>query len=80
MTRKGEQRSPDEQPQLSRVRMSELGAARCPNLAGREGVIVGEGRYRSTVRVKFDDFKSPTSLHSTYIEAVVPVEEHAQGA
>ena len=79
MTRKGEQRSPDEQPQLSRVRMSELGAARCPNLAGREGVIVGEGRYRSTVRVKFDDFKSPTSLHSTYIEAVVPVEEHAQG-
>ena len=79
MTREGEQRSPDEQPQLARVRMSELGAARCPNLAGREGVIVGEGRYRSTVRVKFDDFKSPTSLHSTYIEAVVPVEEHAQG-
>ena len=55
----------------ARVRMSELGARRCPNLAGKEGVIVGEGRYRSTVRVKFDDFKSPTSLHSTYIEAVV---------
>jgi len=65
---------PDEQsppPQLTRVRMSALGAARCPNLAGREGVIVGVGRYRSTVRVMFDGFKWPTSLHSTYVEAVV---------
>jgi hypothetical protein len=51
--------------------MSALGAERCPNLAGREGVIVGSGRYRSIVRVIFDGFKSPTSLHSTYIEAVV---------
>ena len=63
---------PDEQPpQLKRVRMSALGSARCPNLAGREGVIVGAGRYRSTVRIMFDGFKWPTSLHSTYIEAVV---------
>jgi hypothetical protein len=65
---------PEEQPpvpQLTRVRMSALGAVRCPNLAGREGVVVGAGRYRSTVRVMFDGFKSPTSLHSTYVEAVV---------
>jgi len=65
---------PDEQPpapQLTRVRMSALGAMRCPNLAGREGVVVGAGRYRSTVRVMFDGFKSPTSLHATYVEAVV---------
>lgn len=65
---------PDEQsplPQLTRVRMSALGAARCPNLAGREGVIVGGGRYSSTVRVMFDGFKWPTSLHSTYVEVVV---------
>jgi hypothetical protein len=50
--------------------MSALGAARCPNLAGREGVAVGAGRYRSTVRVMFDDFRSPTSLHRTCIEPV----------
>jgi len=50
--------------------MSALGASRCPNLAGREGIVVGSGRYRSTVRVMFDGFKSPASLHSTYIEAV----------
>ena len=54
----------------TRIRMTALGAARCPNLAGREGVVIGTGRYRSTVRVMFDGFRSATSLHSTYIEAV----------
>ena len=60
-------------PQDTRVRVSALGAARCPNLVGREGVVVGSGRgrYRSTVRVMFDGFKSPTALHNTYIEAVI---------
>jgi hypothetical protein len=57
-------------PHMTRIKMSALGAARCPNLAGKEGVIVGSGQYRSTVRVMFDGFKWPTSLHSTYVEAV----------
>ena len=55
-------------PERTRVRLSALGAMRCPNLAGREGVIIGSGHYRSTVRIIFDGFKSPTSLHRTYIE------------
>ena len=62
-----------EQPALPgriRVRMSALGAIRCPNLAGREGVIIGTGHYRSTFRVMFDGFKSATSLHSSYIETI----------
>lgn len=69
---KSEKELPD-QPALPgriRVRMSALGAIRCPNLAGREGVIIGTGRYRSTFRVMFDRFKSATSLHSTYIETI----------
>jgi len=73
----GSSRSPTEPPEerlgllpQTRVRMSALGAVRCPNLAGKEGVVVGAGRYRSTVRVMFDDFRSPTSLHRTYIEPV----------
>lgn len=57
-------------PERTRIRMTVLGAARCPNLAGREGVVIGTGRYRSTVRVKFDGFRSATSLHNTYIEPV----------
>lgn len=60
--------------------MSALGAVRCPNLAGREGVVIGSGRYRSTVRVLFDGFKAPTSLHSTYIEAVIEEERGRAGA
>ena len=71
----GSSRSPTEpsEQRLSpptRIRMSALGAVRCPNLAGREGVVVGAGRYRSTVRIMFDGFRSPTSLHRSYIEPV----------
>jgi len=55
----------------TRIRMSALGAVRCPNLAGREGTVIGTGRYRSTVRVLFDGFRSATSLHNSYIEPVV---------
>ena len=73
----GSSRSPTEPPEerpglppRTRIRMSALGAVRCPNLAGREGVVVGAGRYRSTVRVMFDGFRSPTSLHRSYIEPV----------
>jgi hypothetical protein len=57
-------------PGRIRVRLSALGAIRCPNLAGRQGVIIGTGRYRSTFRVMFDGFKSAASLHSTYIETI----------
>ena len=66
-------RSPSPEERLSartRIRMSALGAARCPNLAGREGVVIGTGRYRSTLRVLFDGFRSATSLHNSYIEPV----------
>lgn len=69
--RSGSEKVLPDQPALPgriRVRMSALGARRCPNLAGREGVIVGTGHYRSTFRIMFDGFKSPTSLHSTYVE------------
>jgi len=66
---------PEQQPApRTRIRMSALGAARCPNLAGREGVVVGAGRYHSTVRVLFDGFKSPTSLHRSYIEPLASQE------
>jgi hypothetical protein len=53
-----------------RFRMSPLGAARCPRLADREGVIVGGGQYPCTVRVIFDGSKSPTALHRDYVEPV----------
>jgi hypothetical protein len=53
-----------------RVKLSPLGAARCPGLADKEGVVVGGGRYPNTARVIFDGFKTPTSLHRDYVEPV----------
>lgn len=57
-------------PTATRFKMSALGAARCPRLAERQGVIIGAGRYLSSVRVIFDGFKSPMSLHRDYVELV----------
>jgi hypothetical protein len=79
----GSSRLPAEPPEQrpttrTRIRMSALGAARCPNLAGREGIVVGAGRYHSTVRVLFDGFRSATSLHRTYIEPLAG-EESSSG-
>jgi hypothetical protein len=48
--------------------MTALGAARCPRLAQKEGTIVGASRLNSSVRVLFDGYKSPVSLHRDYIE------------
>jgi hypothetical protein len=55
-------------PLSTRFKMSELGAARSPKVAGKQGVIIGGGRYNSSVRVLFDGYKSPMSLHRDYIE------------
>jgi hypothetical protein len=54
----------------ARVKMSPLGATRCPRLAGKEGVVVGGGQYPSTVRIIFDGSKTPKSLHRDYVEPV----------
>lgn len=56
-------------PRLTRVRLSALGAVRCPNLVGREGVVIGSGRNPGSVRVLFDGSRTAVSLHSTYVEA-----------
>jgi len=54
----------------TRVKLSPLGAVRCPRHADKEGVVVGSGHYPSTVRLIFDDIKSPVSLHRDYVELV----------
>lgn len=54
----------------NRFRMSHLGSAHSPILAGKEGIIIGEGRYYRSVRVQFDGNKSRTTLHRDYIELI----------
>jgi len=53
-----------------RVRMSKLGAERCPRIADKHGTVVGGGYYNTVIRVLFDDSKSPVSLHRDYLEKV----------
>jgi len=53
-----------------RVRMSALGAARCPRIPDKEGIIVGEGRSSNSLRILFDGSKLPVSLHRDYIEQI----------
>ncbi len=50
--------------------MSALGAARCPRIADKEGILVGEGRYSNSLRIRFDGSKLPVSLHRDYIEQI----------
>jgi hypothetical protein len=54
----------------SRFRMSRRGSARSPILAGKEGIIIGKGRYYRSVRVQFDSNKSPSTLQWDYIELI----------
>jgi hypothetical protein len=54
----------------SRVRLSALGADRCPSLAGRLGSIVGGSVYNNSVSVRFDGNKSSITLHQSYLEVM----------
>jgi hypothetical protein len=53
-----------------RVRLSALGAIRCPRLAGRTGTVVGRSIYVNSVAVLLDGNKSPGTIHGAYLEAV----------
>ncbi len=56
----------------ARFKMSSLGSARNPSHAGKEGIIIGSGRYYTSVRVRFDGAKNPMTLHRDYIELIPP--------
>lgn len=55
----------------ARVRMSKLGAERCPRIADKHGTVVGGGYYSTVIRVVFDAAKSPVSLHRDYLEEIL---------
>jgi hypothetical protein len=56
----------------SRVRMSRLGAERCPSLADKLGTVVGGSVYNNSFSVRFDGNKSSTTLHHNYLEVIPP--------
>jgi hypothetical protein len=54
----------------SRVRMSRLGAERCPSLADKVGTVVGGSVYNNSFSVRFDGNKTSTTLHHNYLEVI----------
>jgi hypothetical protein len=54
----------------ARCRLSPLGFARNPRTTTRAGTIVGRGRSTSSVRVLFDGYSRPVSLHQKYVELI----------
>ena len=59
-----------------RVRLSSLGAVRCPRLAGKIGTVVGWGVYVNSVVIILDGSKSRRTIHSAYLEVLM---EHLDG-
>ena len=54
----------------TRIRTSGLGIAHCPRYAERTGLVIGRSRQNNSIRVLFDGYKSPVSLHPDYIEQI----------
>jgi hypothetical protein len=52
------------------IKMSPLGADRCPGLSHKTGRVIGFTKYKSSVAVIFDGNKTPTAIHVDYIEAI----------
>jgi hypothetical protein len=53
-----------------RVKLSELGKSRRPRAASEFGTVFAAPRGKASVWVRFDGNKSPTPLHTSYIERV----------
>jgi hypothetical protein len=57
----------------ARIKMSELGAVRCPRLADKIGTVIGaSSRYYGSITVRFDGNKTATALHRDYIAPMHP--------
>jgi hypothetical protein len=54
----------------TRFKMSELGAERCPELAGQTGIVVDVSPRTTGVTVQFDGAKRPTCLHRDFISLI----------
>lgn len=51
----------------TRFTINGLGAARCPNLAGKKGTVLGVSPSTTGLTVLFDGDRRPTCLHRGYI-------------
>jgi hypothetical protein len=57
------------------IKMSELGAHRCPRIAKKYGIVISGSRNPSTIHVRFDGNICRTMLHIDYVEPIGPTDE-----
>jgi hypothetical protein len=55
-------------PVGTRCRLSELGAQRLPRVVNNYCTVVGNGKTKNQIRVKFNGEKTPQTLHRSYLE------------
>jgi ribosomal protein L21E len=55
-----------------RVKMSALGSDRSPQLSGKVGTVIGVRRNSSSVFIRFDGNKTPTTIHRDYVDRIDP--------
>ena len=60
-----------------RVRISALGALRCPRLANKAGTVIGRSIYTNSISIRLDGNRCSTTLHRDYLEATVTVDGDA---
>ena len=51
-----------------RVQISALGAARCPRLAGKSGIVVGRSVYPNSLNIRLDGNGTSSTFHRDYVE------------
>ncbi|MDB5514291.1 MAG: hypothetical protein JWQ17_1049 [Tardiphaga sp.] len=52
----------------TRCRLSVLGAQRLPRVVNNTCIVVGNGKTKNQIRVKFAGEKTPQTLHRSYLE------------
>jgi hypothetical protein len=60
------------------IKMSELGAHRCPRIAKKHGIVISGSRNPSTIHIRFDGNICRTMLHMDYVEPIGPTDENPE--
>jgi hypothetical protein len=55
-----------------RVRLSDLGRQRCPEMPVAVATVVALSRKSTAVQVQFSERRTPMTLHVSYVERVEP--------
>jgi hypothetical protein len=62
-----------------RISLSELGRSHHPRYTGREGTVIGYSVYPSSLRIIWDELRTPVAIHRNYLQRVEEASSVADG-